>query len=479
MDEIQLGPRLRFFRPSLPGICIFLLCLLSASGCALQRHHEAVLVLGDIAAGAAPSDLKERTPQPSRTPIAYTIDGRAHIGDLYLPGEGKPEAGIVLVPGMVQEGKDAPNFVTFATTLARARFAVVAPQLSGLRDLRIEPGQAREVADAFRYLADREDLSPDGRAGIAGISYALGPVMVAALEDDIRERVRFIFGVGGYYDLRSALRFVTTGYFEVDGSPRSVKSSQYGKLVFAKSVLHDLHDPKDRAIFEEMVEVKLKDFNADISPLAEGLGPEGMSVHRLLTNTDPRLTPQLIAALPAATVATIDALTLSDKDLTRLRARLLLGAWQERRADPLHGKRGAGQCRRTVPGARIRLERGAGTRGSHAFEFFVHAVLDQRAARRVAPVPRRQFAAQGTRTAAEKQAREVIDSNVRGSKVPVVFDRIEQAGYDGAKPARARQEFRSLQNRPKRADPRKLVRPRCLRRLATQTEHANRRPTQN
>jgi len=54
------------------------------------------------------------------------------------------------------------------------------------------------------------------------------------------------------------------------------------------------------------------------------LGPEGMSVHRLLTNTDPRLTPQLIAALPAATVKTIDALTLSDKDLTRLAARLLL-----------------------------------------------------------------------------------------------------------------------------------------------------------
>ena len=308
----------------LPAAFTFLLCLLSVSGCALQRHHDAVLVLGDIAAGAAPSDLKERTPQPSRTPIAYAIDGRSHTGDLYLPGDGKPEAGIVLVPGMVQEGKDAPSFVAFATTLARARFAVVAPQLSGHRDLRIEPGQVREVADAFRYLADREDLSPEGRAGIAGISYALGPVMLAALEDDIRQRVRFIFGVGGYHDLRTAIRFVTTGYFEVDGSPRSVKPSQYGKLVFVKSVVHDLSDPKDRAIFEEIVEVKLKDFNADISPLAEALGPEGMSVHHLLTNTDPRLTTQLIAALPAATLATIDALTLSDKDLTRLNARLLL-----------------------------------------------------------------------------------------------------------------------------------------------------------
>lgn len=318
------GPTMRFFRPSLPASCAFLLCLLSTSGCALQRHRDAVLLLGDIAARGAPSGLKERTPQPSRTQITYTIDGRAHTGDLYLPGDGKSEAGIVLVPGMVQEGKEAANFVAFATTLARARFAVLAPQLAGHSDLRIEPGQAREVADAFRFLADREDLSPEGRAGIAGISYALGPVVLAALEDDIRQRVRFIFGVGGYYDLRTAIRFVTTGYFEVDGSPRSVKSSEYGKLVFVKSVVRDLRDPKDRTIFEEIVEVKLKDFSADISPLAEALGPEGMSVHRLLTNTDPRLTTQLIAALPAATVATIDALTLSDKDLTRLTARVLL-----------------------------------------------------------------------------------------------------------------------------------------------------------
>jgi len=325
------GPTLRSFAASLPARCALLLGLLSTSGCALQRHHEAVLVLGDVAAGAGPSGLKERTPQPSRTPISYTIDGRAHTGDLYLPGEGKPDAGIVLVPGMVQEGKDAPSFVTFATTLARARFAVVAPQLAGHRDLRIEPGQAREVADAFRYLADREDLSPEGRAGMAGISYALGPVVLAALEDDTRERVRFILGVGGYHDLRSAIRFVTTGYFEVDGSPQALQASQYGKLLFVKSILQDLHEPGDRAIFEKMVELKLKDFNEDISALAADLGPEGLSVHRLLNNTDPQQTPQLIAALPPAMLATIDALTLSDKDLTRLRARLLL----------IHGKNDA------------------------------------------------------------------------------------------------------------------------------------------
>lgn len=428
------------FGPSLPARCALLLCLLSVAGCALQRHRDAVLVLGDIAAGAGPSGLKERTPQPSRTPIAYTIDGRTHTGDLYLPGEGKPEAGIVLVPGMVQEGKDAPNFVTFATTLARARFAVVAPQLSGHRDLRIEPGQAREVADAFRHLVDREDLSPEGRAGIAGISYALGPVVLAALEDDIRQRVRFILGVGGYHDLRTAIRFVTTGYFEVDGSPRSVKSSQYGKLVFVKSVLQDLHDPKDRAIFEEIVEVKLKDFNADISPLAEELGPEGMSVHRLLTNTDPRLTPQLIAALPPATVATIDALTLSDRDLTRLSARLLLVHGKNDTLIPYPESVALGSA---VAPSRARVFVLNGVLGhvdltlSHFFslQFWSKELPDAWRLFRAANLllkEREQPAVAQT----AKQAKALIAADVRGKKAPVVSDRIDQARLDGAKLAK-------------------------------------------
>ncbi len=433
------GPTLRFVRPSVAASCAFLLCLLSGAGCALQRHHDAMLVLGDIAAGAAPSGLKERTPQPSRNLIAYTIDGRSHIGDLYLPGDGKPEAGIVLVPGMVQEGKDDASFVAFAMTLARARFAVLAPQLTGYRELRIEPGQAREAADAFRYLADREDLSPEGRAGIAGISYALGPVVLAALEDDIRQRVRFILGVGGYHDLRTAIRFVTTGYFEVDGSPRSVKPSEYGKLVFVKSVVHDLRDPRDRAILEKIVEMKLNDINADISPFAEALGPEGMSVHRLLTNTDPRKTAHLIAALPAATVATIDALTLSDKDLTRLTARLLL----------VHGKNDtlipypeSVALSSAVAPSRVRvfvLNQVLGhvdvtLSNLFSLRFWTSELPDAwRLFRAVNLLLKERELPVAAQTA--KQATAVIAPDVSGRRAAAVSVRIDQAGFDGTKPA--------------------------------------------
>ncbi len=95
---------------------------LALAGFAPARHLESARVLADVAAGEAPSALKARTQAPLRTAVHYRIQGRAHTGDLYLPGEGRPLAGIVLMPGAVPQGKDDPRLTAFVTALARARF---------------------------------------------------------------------------------------------------------------------------------------------------------------------------------------------------------------------------------------------------------------------------------------------------------------------------------------------------------------------
>jgi hypothetical protein len=162
------------------------------------------------------------------------------------------------------------------------------------------------------------------QAGIGAISYAAGPAVLAALDDSIRERVRFVLAVGGYYDLRAAIRFFTTGYFVDEGVERHMHPDEYGQLVLAKTAAAHLRDPKDVAIIDAMVQAKLGDPQADIAHLAPGLSPQGLSVYRLATNRDPAQVPRLIAALPEEMLATVHALTLSGKDLTRLRAQLIL-----------------------------------------------------------------------------------------------------------------------------------------------------------
>ncbi|MEW5792314.1 MAG: alpha/beta hydrolase [Pseudomonadota bacterium] len=298
--------------------------LLLLGACAPQRAYDAVLVLEDIAAAGQPSCLQASTPPPRRVAVAYAVAGRSHRADLYLPTDGPPQAGIVLVPGIVPLGNEDPRLVALATTLARARFAVLTPSMPSFRDLHVQPGNVREVADAFAYLASRPELAPDGRAGMGALSYAVGLAVLGALEPDIRDRVRFILGIGGYYDLISAITYFTTGYRSVGDRWTYLKPDEYGTLVFAMSSIPYLQNLQDRAVLDRMVQLRLKNPQADIAALAPRLGPEGRAVYDLLTNSDPRRTPALIARLPPKFLAVIDALSLHNKDLGHLRARLLL-----------------------------------------------------------------------------------------------------------------------------------------------------------
>jgi acetyl esterase/lipase len=308
-----------------PGKALFaLLCVIWLTGCAVSRNHEALLALADVAAGTGPSRLKQATEEPRRSEIVFREGGVEYRADLYVPADANPEAGIVLVPGAVPEGKDDERLVAFAKTLARLRFAVVAPELSGYRQLKIRPRHADEVAAAVRYLASEEQWSPEGRVGIGAFSYGAGPALAAALQDGARERVRFVLAIGGYHDLQDAIRYFTTGVAGSGDTEHRAQASEYGKLVFIRSTVDLLSNPRDRELLEAMTHARLKDPGADISGLARDLGPEGRSVFEVLENHDPARTDALIARLPAAVRATLDQLTLSNKPLDRLQARLIL-----------------------------------------------------------------------------------------------------------------------------------------------------------
>lgn len=303
-------------------IALFGLALLS--GCSLPRAYESTLVLADAAAGDAPSRLKAKTAAPSRTAIAYRIEGRERRADLYAPGDGHPRAAIVLVPGVVPEGRDEPRLTAFARTLARAGFAVLVPEIAGFRKHRIHPGDAVVVADAFRYLAGHADLAPEGRVGMGAFSYAVGPAVIAALEPDIRERVRFIVGVGGYHDLARAMRFFTTGWFEYEGRWQAIEPDPYGQLVLVQTARAYLPGKRDQALLDAMVERRLKDRKAPLEDLAANLSREGRAVYELAANRDRERFPALLEALPQAMQRDLAALSLAGRDLHGLKARLVL-----------------------------------------------------------------------------------------------------------------------------------------------------------
>ncbi len=307
-------------------IPVVLMLLTTLSGCALPSlgDSEAALALEDIAAADKPSRLKAQTPTPSRRTYDYTIDDRSYTGDVYRSPQGV-RAGIVLVPGIFPAGKDDARLVAMATTLARLQFAVLVPDLKGLRRYQLRANDVREVADAFRYLLSRPELVPEGRAGIAGFSYGGGLALLAALEPDVREQAHFIVSFGGYHDLLSIVTYFTTGYYrEAPGADWQYRIPHpYLKGVFTLSNADLLERAKDRTTLRRLAHWTGDDNNGNDLATTK-LADDARALYALLSNDEPNRVPALIAQLSPRIRNELEVINPSARDLSDMRAQVIL-----------------------------------------------------------------------------------------------------------------------------------------------------------
>ena len=303
------------------------LAVLLQAGCSPPRGIEALLVVGDIAAGPGASRLKTTTAPPVRKTIRYAFEGRLYTADIYWPGGSDTvEAVTVLVPGVVRQGKDDPRLVAFAHTLARARFLVFVPDLVNLRQLNVSSKDTAVLSRAVRYIASRAGVGREASVGMIAFSYAAGPALLAAMAEETRQSIRFVYAVGPYFSIETVVTFLTTGHFRRDADSPWSKSapSPYAIWVFIHSCAAWLDDPDNRRILTAIADAKLADPEAKISGLLAQLGPEGRNVYGLLTNTNPENVHGLIAGRPRRVLSELRALDLSTRDLGDLKARPIL-----------------------------------------------------------------------------------------------------------------------------------------------------------
>ncbi|MGE0342840.1 MAG: alpha/beta fold hydrolase [Porticoccaceae bacterium] len=290
---------------------------------AVHRGHEALLILLDIQAGAGPSRLKHRTRDPLRTAADFRILGRDHQADRYQPADRAPRATLVLLHGLTPAGRREPRLERFATTLARAGFRVVVPDLPGLRSLGVGTEDIRDVTDTLRQVLGPETDLDCNAVGLMGFSFAVGPALIAALTPDVGERLSFVVAVGGYYDLAGAITYATTGYDPLSGR-RGATPAPEGKWWLLRSESQRLTRPEDRTLLDELAQRRTRDPTATVDDLLSPLSRDGRAVYALAANSDPERVRELIRQLPAEIRTQLQALDLVPQQLETLRAHLLL-----------------------------------------------------------------------------------------------------------------------------------------------------------
>ena len=308
---------------------LVLCCVLSA--CAPDfGDSEAGLALEDLASGQASSRLAAQVPRPVRESIRFITGGEERAADLYRPPRGA-RAGIILIPGVAARGWRDERVVAVANTLARLDFTVLVPDMPGVRRYRMRSSDVREVADSFAWLASRPALAPPGHIGIAGFSYGVGPVMLAAIQSDIHDRVRFVLAVGGYYSLENVVSYLTTGYYRAVESAGTAASETgrlpphpYSKASFIRSNLDLLERPADRGFFQGYAAYITDNHIDEDEPVPASLAPDAQAFYDLLTNHLPAQVPALLDRLPPRMRTELEGINPAAHDLSRLRADVIL-----------------------------------------------------------------------------------------------------------------------------------------------------------
>jgi pimeloyl-ACP methyl ester carboxylesterase len=172
----------------------------------------------------------------------------------------------------------------------------------------------------------RPDWAPQGRAGVAGFSYGAGPVLLATLQPDVREKVRFVVTLGGYYDLHSIVTYFTTGYYQGESGDQWIyqRPNPYIKWVFTLSNADLLEHAEDREVLGKLARRMMNKVGDDPEPPLQQLKPDARALVALLTNEDPARVPALIAQLPPRIRDELDGLNPAVQDLSRFRAQAIL-----------------------------------------------------------------------------------------------------------------------------------------------------------
>lgn len=146
---------------------------------------------------------------------------------------------VLLVPGVHMDGIEETRLVGMAENLARTGVAVVTVAPPDLRRFQITPANTDVIEDAATALAARPDLAPDGRIGMAGISFSGGLSIVASGRAPLRDKVAFVLSFGGHGDLTRVMRYLTSGRTPDPPADRSAGGALVGGDRMKVAAPHD------------------------------------------------------------------------------------------------------------------------------------------------------------------------------------------------------------------------------------------------
>lgn len=222
---------------------LVILALLIAGWFALSqsRYGRAMSLL--VRMGKVPGAVGAHVGSWQTTPVdrvmlSFTGRHGPRVARLYTPHRVRTRP-LLLTGGVHALGIDEPRLIAFAEALAASGTPVVTPALPDLAQYLVTPRLTDDIEDAALAVLAAPEVphDDDGRIGLLGISFAGGLSIIAAGRPSLRDRVGFVFSVGGHARLPGVMAYLCTGR-QPDG--RMHPPHDYGAVILLTNLADDV-----------------------------------------------------------------------------------------------------------------------------------------------------------------------------------------------------------------------------------------------
>jgi dienelactone hydrolase len=179
-----------------------------------------------------------QTTSVDRVMLSFTSRNGPRVARLFRPQRIRTRP-VLLSGGVHALGIEEPRLIAFAETLAQSGTPVITPTLPDLKEYLVTPRLTDDIEDAALAMLAAPEVpqDADGRIGLIGISFAGGLSIIAAGRPSLRDRVAFVFSVGGHARLPGVMRYICTGV-QPDGRPHP--PHDYGSVILLTNLADDV-----------------------------------------------------------------------------------------------------------------------------------------------------------------------------------------------------------------------------------------------
>jgi pimeloyl-ACP methyl ester carboxylesterase len=273
------------------------------------------------------------------TKVRRQFEGRDHEALVYCPEKSPAKKAVVLVAGLSEQGCYHPRLMAIARLLAGEGFLVLTPDIREFRDLLITAEPVRQILFWHREVPKLEGGEKVKKTGLAGISFSGTLALMAAAEQEARDSVAFVAGIGPYSDLTRCTR----DWFAADPSavPKGYYPTRfYAKWLVMRMALGMVDSEKDRVFLHDVLTRLL--LQKEIPIPDPDLTVEGARWYALAVMEENQTDAGLAAEIEQYLVSTLYAQLDPGAALTRLKcpAFFIHGAYDDlipsRESEELH-----------------------------------------------------------------------------------------------------------------------------------------------